>query len=281
MKLDPNYFEESSVHYFIPAPTGRERLLYYPISVGYFDCKPSYSVQRNVFSSYLLIVMLTGSLAYQTRKSRGVVRAGQALLMDCNAPHFYAAQGKCSFTFVHFAGAQSQEIYDEIQHTAGNMIPLPAPNMLHESIGQMLSSMQTERRLNEAETSAMIYGMLMRLLEQSGASGNGGIGNPVIDQAISYIQSHLMDKLSVEEIAANAGYSASYFSHLFAGETGMSPYQFVTKSRVEQAQQLLKTTRLAVQEIAFQCGFNSAANFCYTFRRMTGVSPHEYRKRPL
>lgn len=281
LKLDPHYFEESSLHYFVPQPAGREALLYYPVSVGYFDCKPSYGVQRNVFSSYLLIVMLTGSLSYQTRRSRGVARAGQVLLLDCNAPHSYSAQGKCSFTFVHFAGAQSRELYDEIERTGGNLIHMPDPNELHEMIGEMLSAMRSERRMNEGQTSAMIYSMLMKLLEQSGASGAGGLGNPVVDRAIAYIQSHLTEKLSVEDISANAGYSPSYFSHLFAEETGLSPYQFVVKSRVEQAQQLLKTTRLTVQEIAFQCGFNSAANFCYTFRRMAGISPHEYRKRPL
>lgn len=281
MKLDPTYFEDSSVHYFVPQPHGREGLLYYPVSVGYFDCKPSYGTHRNMFSSYLLIVMLTGSLSYQTRKSRGVVRAGQVLLLDCNAPHAYAAQGKCSFTFVHFAGAQSKELYEEIERTGGNIIRIPDPNTLHEVIGEMLSSMREERRMNEGQTSAMLYGMLMKLLEHSGVSGAGGIGNPVVDRAILYIQTHLNEKLSVKEIAAGAGYSTSYFSHMFVEETGLSPYQFVMKSRVDQAQQLLKTTRLTVQEIAFQCGFNSAANFCYTFRRMTGVSAHEYRKRPL
>ena len=281
MKLDQSYYEGSSVHYYVPQPHGREALLYYPVSVGYFDCKPNYGVQRNVFSSYLLLVMLTGSLSYQTRRSRGTVRAGQVLLLDCNAPHSYAAQGKCSFTFVHFAGAQSRELYEEIERSVGNLIPLPDPNEFHEAIGEMLSSMRSQRRMNEGETSALIYTMLMKLLEYSGASGAGALGNPVIDRAIAYIQNHLTDKLSVEEIAANAGYSSSYFSHMFAEETGMSPYQFVVKSRVEQAQQLLKTTRLTVQEIAFQCGFNSAANFCYTFRRITGISPHESRKRPL
>ncbi len=281
MKLDPTYFEDSSVHYYVPQPAGREALLYYPVSVGYFDCKPSYGVQRNLFSSYLLIVMLTGSLAWHTRHSRGVARAGQVLLLDCNAPHSYAAQGKCSFTFVHFAGAQSQVLYEEIERTGGNLISMPDPNALHESIGEMLSCMRSERRLNEGQASAMIYDMLMKLLEHSGASGAGGIGNPVVDRAIAYIQTHLTEKLTVDEIAASTGYSASYFSHMFAEETGMSPYQFVVKSRVEQAQQLLKTTRMTIQEIAFQCGFNSAANFCYTFRRMTGTSPQEYRKRPL
>jgi len=85
----------------------------------------------------------------------------------------------------------------------------------------------------------------------------------------------------VEEIAACTGYSPSYFSHMFTEEIGLPPYQFVLKSRLDQAQQLLKTTRLTVQEIAFQCGFNSAANFCYTFKRIVGTSAHEYRKRPL
>lgn len=281
MQLDPTYFEKTSVHYFVPQPFGREAYLYYPISVGYFDCKPSYQVQRNLFSSYLLIAMLTGSLSYQTRKSKGVVRAGQALLLDCNAPHSYAALGKCSFTFLHFSGAQSRELFEEIESRGGNLFRIPSTSAMHEVIGEMLSTMREDKRMNEARTSSLIYGLLMTLLELSGASGAGGMGNPVVDSAIAYIQRHLTDKLSVDDIAANAGYSSSYFSHIFTVETGMSPYQFVVRSRVEQAQQLLKTTRQSVQEIAFQCGFNSAANFCYTFRRMTGISPHEYRNRPL
>lgn len=281
MKLDPQYFEESSVHYFVPQPVGREKLLYYPVSVGYFDCKPSYGLHRNMFSSYLLLVMMTGSLSYQTRTSRGIARAGQVLLLDCNAPHNYAAQGKCSFTFVHFAGAQSKELYEEIERTVGNLIPLSDPNALHEAIGEMLCAMNGQHHLDAGEASALIYGMLMKLLSQRGLSGTGESGNPVVDRAIAYIQSHLAERLSVEDIASSTGYSPGYFSHMFAEETGLSPYQFVVKSRVEQSQKLLKTTRLSVQEIAFQCGFNSAANFCYTFRKLTGVSTMEYRRRPL
>ena len=281
MQLDPAYYENTSLHFYVPKPGGHRDLMYYPISLGYFDCKPSYGVQRNAFSSYLLIVMLTGALSWQTRHGRGVARPGQALLLDCNAPHTYAAQGKCSFTFVHFAGGQSAAIYEEIERTGGNMIHLPDPNELNETIGEMLSSMRRDRRLNEGQASAMIYGMLMKLLERSGVSGEGGLGNPAVDRAIAYIQAHLSEPLSVEDMAASTGYSASYFSHLFTQDTGMSPYQFVVRSRVEHAQQLLMTTHQTVQEIAFQCGFNSAANFCYTFRRFTGLSPHAYRQRPL
>ncbi len=281
MKLDTNYFEDTSLIYYMPPPEGREKLLYYPLSLGYFDCKPAYTLTRNVFSSFLLIVMLTGALSYETRRSKGVARAGQVLLLDCNAPHSYAAQGKCSFTFVHFAGAQSRELFDEIEQRGGSLIRASDVNMLHESIGEMLSCMKEERRISEAAASSMLYAMLMELLSSTGTAHNSGIADPVVDQAINYIQGHLTSKLTVEEIAAAVGYSPSYFSRLFASETGMSPYHFVVRSRVEQAQLLLKTTRLTVQDVAFQTGFNSAANFCYTFRRVTGASPHEFRKRPL
>ncbi len=281
MQLDPNQFEDTSELYYLSPPEGREKLLYYPLSVGYFDCKPSYTLSRNLFSSYLLIVMLTGTLTYETLQSRGTARAGQVLLLDCNTPHSYAALGKCSFTFVHFAGAQSKTLYEEIIRSGGNLIRPADVNMLHESIGEMLACMKQEKHIGEAAASSMLYGMLMQLLDAAGALGSRSMADPVVDQAIAYIRNHLTAKLTVDEIAAAVGYSPSYFSRLFAAETGMSPYQFVVRSRVEQAQLLLRTTHLSVQDIAFQTGFNSAANFCYTFRRILGVSPHEFRKRPM
>lgn len=281
MHLNPEQLEDSSVIYHLPQPAGSLRLLYYPICIGCFDCKPVYSVQRNSYNSYLLIVMLKGSLSYRTRRSSGVAHAGQALLIDCNAPHAYAAQGRCSFTFVHFDGAQSREICEEILQTGGGLIQPFSPNLLHESIGEMMNTMRQDRRMNESQTSAALYAILMQLLDASGASGKGRVGHSLIDEAIAYIQAHLAEPLTVERLAAHTGYSAGHFSQLFVKETGMPPYQFVVRCRVERAQLLLRTTRLSMQDIAFQTGFSSASGFCCAFRRFTGETPHEFRKRPV
>jgi len=281
MQLDLTMLESSSVHYFIPAPDERRSILYYPISAGYFECKPTYHVQRTNFQSYLLLLMMSGSLSYQTRYSRGVARPGQALLIDCRAPHQYAAQGKCTFSFVHFEGAQSAEIYDEIVRHCGNLVRLHDSTRLHEAIGELLDTLRSERRVKEATSSVMLYTILMQLLESSGVGGAGAVGNAVVDFAIEYIQSHLSEKLTVDAIASSAGYSPSYFSQLFQKEMGMSPYQFVVQNRVERAQQLLQTTQLPIQDIAFQTGFNSVANFCYAFKKATGITPHEHRIRGI
>ena len=79
MKLDLEMLKDTSVHYYIPAPRELKNVLYYPISTGYFDCKPNYAVHRNIHNSYLLIVMMAGTLNFQTRRQRGSLRVGQAL----------------------------------------------------------------------------------------------------------------------------------------------------------------------------------------------------------
>lgn len=281
MKLNPETLHDTSVHYFIPAPGELHSVLYYPVSIGYYDCKPGYTVSRSIHNSFLLIVMMAGALNYQTRKQRGTLRVGQALLLDCNQPHSYQAQEECSFTFIHFDGAQSREICEQINRSSGNCIRLTDSTRMHEMVGELMGYMRDDRRVNEAQTSAMLYGILMVLMESSGVSGEGNIGNSIVDQAIEYIQTHLSDRLSVESIAANAGYSPGYFSHVFTRETGMSPYRFVVRSRMDSAMQLLQTSGMSIQDIAFQVGFNSVSNFCYAFRKEKGLSPHECRKKPV
>lgn len=281
MQPGESYLDKTSAHYFFPTPQQHRKLLYYPVSAGFFECLPGYSVQRNTFSSYLLIAMLSGSLSFQTRKTRGIARPGQVLLLDCNAPHFYAALNRCSFTFVHFDGAQSRELYEEIERTNGNLLIVQEVNLLHESIGELIRTMRHERIVNEAQASTILYALLMQLMQASGSAPNALTGNTMVDRAIAFIQEHLAEKLTVEQVAAGCGYSASYFSHIFTQETGLSPYRFIMKSRMDSAMHLLQTTSLSVQDVAFQTGFNSIANFCYTFRKEVGASPHEFRRRPI
>ena len=272
------HLESSSVHYYATAPAQHADILYYPISAGYYECKPSFSMQHTSLSGYLLIVMLSGALSYQTRKARGTARSGQTLLLDCSSPHSCTALSRCSYTFIHFDGAQSAAICEAIEKTCGCLTRVYYPNQLHETIGEIMNMLR-DKRINLMQASTLIHSLLMQLLQASSASGDGLSGSAVVDQAIAYIQDHLSDRLTVEMIAAACGYSPSYFSRIFTQETGMSPYRFVLNSRLDRAQQLLQTTPLAIQDIAFQTGFNSAANFCYTFRKETGISPHAYRTR--
>lgn len=281
MHINSEYILDSSDHFYLSTLQQTKELLYYAISIGCFQCVPGYIVDRRNFDSFLLLLMLDGTLMYQTPLSNGYVSPGDILLLDCHAPHMYAAQSNCSFMFIHFDGAQSAQLYQAIVKRNGNALSLHHIERFTDWLGSLLHSAKLQLFVNEAEVSVQIYTTLVTLLSARGYAGSSLSKNKAIDQAIDYILNHLSDKLTVEGVAAHVGYSTSYFSRVFHQETGCSPYHFVLQCRIDRAQQLLHTTKDSISDIAYQLGFASFANFCYTFRKETGYSPKAYRHLPI
>src|SRR5215471_10473409 len=76
---------------------------------------------------------------------------------------------------------------------------------------------------------------------------------------------------SLVVLASEAGLSPSHFASLFRKTTGLSPHRYVIQRRLEQAQQLLKSTRLSIGEIASAVGFYDQSHLVRHMRRVMGV----------
>lgn len=100
-----------------------------------------------------------------------------------------------------------------------------------------------------------------------------------IESTMSYIDAHLYEHLTLEKLAEVATMSTSYFSQLFKTLNGFSAWEYIVEKRIELAQKLLLSTDEPVLDIAFKCGFNNMTNFNRAFKKMTGISPREYRQR--
>ncbi|MBQ8510279.1 MAG: helix-turn-helix domain-containing protein [Clostridia bacterium] len=100
----------------------------------------------------------------------------------------------------------------------------------------------------------------------------------VLDSVMDYVNANLTRTLSLDDLAARANMSRSYFSTVFRRLNGMSPWDYITAKRIELSVQLLEQTDGTIIEIAGQCGFNSTANFNRAFRKITGRTPSSYRK---
>lgn len=94
--------------------------------------------------------------------------------------------------------------------------------------------------------------------------------------AMQYIHKHLPDKLTLEQIAAVACMTPTYFSAVFKKFNGVSPFEYITIKRVELAVDMLRHTAQNKLEIAALCGFSSSSNFYKAFRRITGKTPHDF-----
>ena len=96
-------------------------------------------------------------------------------------------------------------------------------------------------------------------------------------RAIDYLEDHLADELSREEVARAAGLSPSHFSHLMRAKTGWSFTELLTRLRIDRACHLLAHADQPLAQIAQDCGFSDQSYFSRVFRKRTGKTPGEYR----
>jgi len=102
-----------------------------------------------------------------------------------------------------------------------------------------------------------------------------------VKRARYYVRDHLGDRITLEEVAAHAGLSPHHFSRLFRSTTGLTLTDYINRSRIESARQLLLKADARVSEIAFEVGYQSLSQFNRSFLRVTGCSPLDYRRRIL
>jgi AraC family transcriptional regulator len=96
--------------------------------------------------------------------------------------------------------------------------------------------------------------------------------------AIDYIHDHIGESLELRSISRAAGLSEFHFARLFKAATGVTPFQFVTRTRMDRAKHLLRKTRLPILEIAERVGYHKPSHFSARFHAVLGCGPHAYRK---
>ena len=106
-----------------------------------------------------------------------------------------------------------------------------------------------------------------------------GLSPYKLRRVIDYIQAHLAEDLSLDAMATEIGMSRFYFCRLFKKSTGITPYQYLIKCRLDKAKSLLLSRKLSVADVALQVGFSNQSHFTKHFKRLMGVTPKVYRDR--
>jgi transcriptional regulator GlxA family with amidase domain len=104
-------------------------------------------------------------------------------------------------------------------------------------------------------------------------------GDELIREAQQYIESNLQEKISIEHLSSSFALGRRNFDRRFIKATGNTPLEYTQRVRMEAAKKALETSRKQINEVMYEVGYSDVKAFREVFRKITGMSPLEYRTR--
>lgn len=279
-KLEEGILDPSEIHFLQPSAFALKTLFCLQ-HIGVFYCDSRYVVTHPYWESVLLLFIDEGELEVSFRDQLFTAKKHDVVVIDCRHEHSYHAWDGLQFHYLHFTGisafSYAAKLY-ELNHGAlleqvnSDTLDHTFQNMLH------LARSQTNAQ-NEHRISVYIHMMLCELAES--CYSIPAASNESIDRAIRFMENHITENISLDEIADHVGLSKYYFNRLFNRHIGMTPHRYFINMRVQYAKRLLLTTYASVEEIAESCGFDNPSNFIRLFKQRTGMTPSAFRKIPF
>ena len=161
-------------------------------------------------------------------------------------------------------------------------IPRVSDSEAMELFEKIIKAFSAKREFKEAEIKISVLSLLLFLSRKYIDSERKFTPKiPSSDEniklAIGYIKSHYNQKLTLEEIANEAGLSKYYFLREFKSVTKMTPINYINSVRCEYAKKMLLKNIYSIHEIAVRCGFENDSYFSKTFKKHIGCLPSEFK----
>lgn len=226
--------------------------------------------------SYELYYLAMGSREYFIEDKLFSVAAGDFVLIQPGKLHRtggeHGTRTLINFTEDFLARYFSAEMIQALLTCFAHMKLVPEEGC-HQRCTQLLKSLT---QCDEDGEFALLLGMLLVELGKSPAPEikDGFVGN-----IVSYINHNYARITSLEQIADNFFISKYHLCRIFKTAMKITVVDYLTQIRIKNARQLLEHSNQDIGQIAQSCGFHSAAYFCNLYRKITGESPSEFRKK--
>jgi AraC family transcriptional regulator, arabinose operon regulatory protein len=251
----------------------------------FVSASPAWKHMHRVLMNYELFIQTRGTLYLSDGTEDFALTEGEFLLMPPRTLQYGYRESDCSFYWLHFTTQGHDTIQEaELEHVyEPGVIVLPGKGTLRSPdkpvvmMKQLQDSVRSyrEKTLNNYLTTGIlceIYNQLFMVRQESGKQQQQ-LYNDIVD----YIKWNRHENLKVVQLARHFGYNAKHLSSLFSSVSGLPLKQYILQEKMEAAKFLLTDTNQKIQEIALQLGFPDSHPFMKSFKKMTGMTPTEYR----
>jgi AraC family transcriptional regulator len=241
-------------------------------------------------AGFSIALVVAGSFQYRSRNGQDVMTPGSLLLgnpgqcFECG--HEHGAGDRClSFYY-------APDHFENLAADSGLRGSKPGFSALRLPAAREFSSLVARACAGLAgpghptgrsweELSIQLAARVVRLAENLPADAGSAPPSAVarVTRVIRRIERHFDAGLTLETLAFEAGLSRYHFLRTFERLTGLTPHQYLLRSRLREAATRLAAEPLKITDVALDCGFGDVSNFNRAFRAEFGVSPRAYRSR--
>ncbi|WP_348687904.1 AraC family transcriptional regulator [uncultured Dubosiella sp.] len=269
-----------------------ERILYSPSSfarsallflqeVGRLTALEPHTKSRSGLSSYLLLLVHSGSGCLEVGEDSYLLSAGDVCFIDCSHPYSHTTSSDLwTISWIHFSGFQMESLYEKYRSRGGQIVFRPPSLSSFEScvssVYELASSLDPIRdmRINEVLNHLMTLLMAESWHPEFVESGKRG----ELEQVREYIASHYFEKLSLDSLSALFFMNKFYLAKIFKEKYGMTVNAYLSSCRLAATKQKLRFSTCSLEEIAAAVGWKDAQYLSRMFKKLEGMTPGEYRK---
>ncbi|GMK38626.1 AraC family transcriptional regulator [Paenibacillus sp. CCS19] len=270
----------------------------FPFFIQYGEHDEDLGLHKHLDFSELVIV-LNGNATHIVNSESSFIKKGDVFVINEETFHAYKDPHDfkiCNIMFrsdfLHTAGPDLRTLngyqalfilepfYRSI-HSYKSKLSLSIPNL--EYVSSLISAMSDEYINKYQGHQTMLKSRFMELVvylsRQYDHQDKGMNSNLMhLANAISYIEDHYLQPITLEEIASQSDISVRHLNRIFKSYYRTTPIAYLHKLRFERACTMLKQTKLSIADIASDCGFNDSNYFTRQFTKTFGNSPKAYRR---
>ncbi|WP_373388763.1 AraC family transcriptional regulator [Pseudomonas alcaligenes] len=225
-----------------------------------------------------LVLSLSGRAEFEVDGCGGEVCRMRACLVPGDADHQFAGMGDNRMLILDL---DERDTSPEDLSLLAELFESPRYPTLDADFQNLLSYAGAElaRYGSDPHLARALGGVLLRALHLRlfGERGRSAVAGLDIGRLDAYIVEHLARRITVIELAQVACLSPSHFHAQFKDAVGLTPHQYLLKTRLDHAARLLRESPLPLVRIAEECGFSSQSALTTAMRRYLGLTPKRLR----
>jgi AraC-like DNA-binding protein len=252
------------------------------VACGHYYCLKGYRVERQGLNNRLMVLTLAGKGQITYRGATYPLASGQVFLIDCNEKQQYECVGdNWEIQWVRFE--ENTGIDYEYLINAGRFQPVALQRLgyVETRLNAILQQANHHAPAADLIMAEALCGILTAMYEDKHAIGTLKLSSSVakaISETVIYMEQHFAEEISVKELAQKIHMTPYAFIRLFKRQVGVTPYEYILKTRITKARIMLEQTDLSVTEISEQVGFRNVNNFIRKFKMLANTTPLQYRR---